>query len=228
MVSAGKVFKLREESDLTSITAKLKNFKKEESFDEEPLHTKLLTEICNLALKEDRLEGIYSEDKISYIFHHGERLPIPRTIEVPFAFVKRKDMTLLVIMERKLLANNIANRLSEAMFITSGYISEARIAPDTLRDFHEKNPSNTKIIFFDDVDIPNISKLSLYGSELLNTTLYNDYCRRGKIWYIVVTSKKGGNVVGITRNSVVTVFNNMDKDSFLNYVTGEVFPLIQL
>ncbi|MFH0897217.1 MAG: hypothetical protein V1850_04120 [Candidatus Bathyarchaeota archaeon] len=127
-----------------------------------------------------------------------------------------------------MVSNNIANKLSEALFITSGYVSEARIAPDTLRNFHEQNPSNTKIIFFDDVDIPNISKFSLYGSELLNTALYNDYCSRGKIWYIVVTSKRGGNVVGITRNGVVTIFNNIDRNGYINYIISEAFPLIQL
>lgn len=227
MVSAGKVFKLREELELPLIAAKLKSFRREESFDEEPLHTKLLTEIHDLALKEDRVEGVYAEDRVSYIFHRGEQMPVPRTVEVPFAFVKQGGNTFLIVMERKLIANNIANRLSEALFTTSGYVTEARIAPDTLRDFHEQNPENTKIIFFDDVDIPNISKLSLYGSELLNTALYNDYCSRGKIWYIVVTSKRGGNVVGITRNSVVTVFNNIDRDSYLSYVINEVFPLIQ-
>ncbi|MFH0897216.1 MAG: hypothetical protein V1850_04115 [Candidatus Bathyarchaeota archaeon] len=35
MVSAGKVFKLREELDLSIILAKLKNFRREESFEEE-------------------------------------------------------------------------------------------------------------------------------------------------------------------------------------------------
>lgn len=228
MVSAGKVFKLREDLELPLIATKLKNFRREESFDEETLHTKLVTETRDLALKDNRLGGTYIEDRISYVFHHGAQVPVPRTLEVPIAFVKQKEMTLLIIMERKLIANNIANRLSEALFTTAGYITEARIAPETLRTFHEQNPSNTKIIFFDDVDIPNISKLSLYGSELLNTALYNDYCRRGKIWYIVVTSKKGGNVVGITRNSTVTIFNNIDREGFLNYVVGEVFPLIQL
>lgn len=227
MVSAGKVFRLREKMELSTIAAKLKNFRKEESFDEESLHTKLLTEINDLALKQDRVEGTYSEDKVFYVFHRGERMPIPRTIEVPFAFVKRDETILLIVMERKLVANNIANRLSEALFVTSGYITEVKIPPDVLRDFHEKNPENTKVIFFDDVDLPNISKLSLYGSELLNTALYNDYCSRGKIWYMVMTSKKSGNIVGITRNVVVTVFNNIDKSGYLSYIIDEVFPLIQ-
>lgn len=228
MVSTGKVFRLRERLELPTIAIKLRDFRVEESFDEEPLHTKLFTEIRDLVLKENMLEGIYAEDRVFYIFYHGERTPVPRTMEVPFAFVERGETTLLIIMERKLVANNIANRLSGALFITAGYIIEVKIAPNVLRDFHEQNPENTKVIFFDDVDLPNISKLSLYGSELLNTALYNDYRSHGNIWYIVVTSKRSGNTVGITRNGVVTVFTNIDKEGYLNYVVDEVFPLIQL
>ena len=117
------------------------------------------------------------------------------------------------------MLNRIANNLSEALFVTSNYIAEAKISPDALRSFHEQTPENTKIIF-DDVDIPNINKLSLYGSGLQDTTLHKDYCTRGNIWYIVVTLKKSGNVVGITRNSVVTVFSNIDKRNYLDYVTN--------
>ena len=122
-------------------------------------------------------------------------------------------------MEKRITVNRIANNLSEALFVTSNYIAEAKISPDALRNFHEQTPENTKIIF-DDVDIPNINKLSLYGSGLQDTTLHKDYCTRGNIWYIVVTLKKSGNVVGITRNSVVTVFSNIDKRNYLDYVTN--------
>lgn len=63
MVSTGKIFKLRENLDLATVEEKLKNFRREE-FNEEPLRTRLLTEIRDLSLKRDRLEGIYIEDKI--------------------------------------------------------------------------------------------------------------------------------------------------------------------
>ena len=213
--------------ELSTVAAKLKNFRKEEEFNEEPLHTKLLTETRDLALKKDRVEGIYSEDKVIYVSHRGERAPVPRTMEVSFAFIRRGETVFLVVMEKKLVANNVANRLSDAIFVTSGYITEAKIPPEVLRDFHERNPENTKVIFFDDVDLPNINKLSLYGSELLNTSLYTDYCSRGKIWYMVMTSRKSGNIVGITRNGVVTIFNSIDKYGYLDYVVDEIFPLVR-
>ena len=69
MVSAGKIFKVRERLDLTVITTKLKNFRREKIFDEEPLHTKLLTEVKELIRKEDMSEDVYAEDRVVYIFH---------------------------------------------------------------------------------------------------------------------------------------------------------------
>lgn len=227
MVLAGKVFRLREKTDLSDIEIKLKNFRKVGDFNEENLRTKLVTEVRNLLLREDMLEGTYAEDKVFYTSFRGETIAMPRTIEIPFVFSKYKGIMLLVVMEKKLIANNLANRLSDIMYNASGYIMEVRITPEVLRIFHEKNPDNTKVIFFNDVDLPNISKLSLYGSELLNTSLYNEYINHGNIWYIVVTSRFGS-TVGITRNCIVTIFNNIDEKDFLKYVMGELFPLIQL
>lgn len=226
MVTAGKVFRLMENLDIGTIAAKLKGFKREDEFVEEDIHSLLLTEIRDLAIRGNMLYGTYSQDQITYIYHHGERKPTPKTLEIPFVFVQEKERTLLLVIERKLLANNIANRLSEALFITSGYITEAKISPEALRDFHERNPEDTKVIFFDNVDIPNISKLSLYGSGLLNTALYNDYLKHGNIWYVVVTTRKYESVVGITRNAIITIFNTIDRDDYIRYAINEIFPII--
>jgi len=98
--------------------------------------------------------------------------------------------------------------------------------PETLRRFHEANPEDTKVIFFDGVDIPNINKLSLYGSGLADTSLYNDYLSHGAIWYIVFKSRRYGIVAGVTRSSVVTSFSEIQTPEFLGYIKEEVFPLI--
>ena len=227
MVTAGKVFRLMEKTEIGTIAAKLKGYRKETTFTEEDTRIPLLTEIKDLSIKGNLLQGTYSQDNVTYITHHGERTTIPRTQEIPFVFAQEKDRTLLIVVEKKLVANNVANRLSEALFVTSGYITEVRILPDTLRNFHEQNPEDTKVIFFDEVDIPNISKLSLYGTGLLNTALYNDYLKHGNIWYIVITARRYNSVVGITRNGIVTIFNTVDRNDFIDYIQKEVFPIIQ-
>lgn len=226
MVVAGKIFKLSERIPLEEISLKLQNYKTEEEYEEGDYKFTLVTEIVGLAPQENGVKGVYSHDYIVHVFHRGKMVPLPRTIEAVFTFSELEDKTLLTIVEKKRLANFIANKLSEILYGKAGFIVEARIPPETLRNFHLKNPEDTKITFFDNVDIPNINKLSLYGPDLINTTLFEEYCKHGDLWYIVARAKEYGYVVGITRDASVTVFNLTDKTKYLEYVTKEVYPLI--
>lgn len=227
MVLAGKIFKVVEPLDLNTIAAKLKGYRVEEDFSEESHKFQLITEIQDLAMRTGELRGLFSKDQVIHVRQRGEMVPILKTVEALFTFAPYKDQLYLTILEKKWRANNIANALSEILFITVGRIVEAKIPPEVLRSYHDENPEGTKVVFFSDVDIPNIDKLSLYGPSLANTTLYTDYLSHGVIWYIVIVSKRHGYTVGITRNSIVTVFNNIDPNDLLAYVAEEILPMIR-
>ncbi len=227
MVIAGKIFHVDDDIDLHTIAGKLKGFKSEEKLEGEDIS--LITEIKDLHLTEDSLFGTFIQDQLMDVYHHGERVHVPSTSEAPFFFVEQdaqKGRIVLAIMDKKARANNIANQLSKILFITTGKIVEVRIEPARFVRFHEDNFEDTKVIFFDDVDIPNVKKLSLYGSALGDTSLYVDHLKHGKIWYVVLKSKRYGMVVGITRNGVVTIFSKATKDDFINYVRDEIIGLI--
>ena len=226
MVTAGKVFKLVEATPLPDLASKLSGYRREESHEEGDYKFTLITDVANLAPSENALTGIYSHDYVTHVFHRGKTVPLPRTIEAMFRFAQHKDRTFLTIVEKKRLANFIANRLSEIIYEKAGDVVEARIPPEILRDFHLKNPEDTKITFFDNVDIPNVNKLSLYGPDLIGTTLFEEYGKHGDLWYIVARSKKHGYVVGVTRDVSVTIFNIVDKNKYLEYVAKEIYPLI--
>jgi len=226
MVVAGKIFKLSDKLSIEELASRLQGYRTEEEYEEGDYKYTLVTEIVGLTIKNKNLRGVYSHDYIIHVFHRGKVVPLPRTIEAIFSFTELKDTTLLTIVEKKRLANFIANKMSEIIFGKAGFIVEARIPPETLRDFHLKNPEDTKITFFDNVDIPNINKLSLYGPDLINTTLFEDYCKHGDLWYIVARANKYGYVVGVTRDASVTVFNLTDKEKYLEYVRTEIYPLI--
>ena len=166
-------------------------------------------------------------DTVLILNQRGKEVATPKTIMAPFVFSRYGDRNMLTVLEKKERANNIANALSKLLFIGVGGIVEARISPEVLRQYHEKNFEDTKIIFFDDVDIPNVGKLSLYGSELANSTLYTEYLSHGKIWYIVIKSKDYGYVVGITRTAVVTVFSALDEKELMDFVQNEIYSLIE-
>jgi hypothetical protein len=226
LVLAGKVFLVRESYDMDTLAEKLKAFRieTETSVEEKPF--KLVTEVTDLSAGKGTLEGNFTFDAVFVVRHRGEAVPVPRTYEAPFSFNVYKDRLFLTVYDKKNRANNVANEMSKAVFMSLGQVVEARIDPETLRKFHEANFQDTKVIFYSDVDLPNISKLSLYGAELGNTSLYSDYLTHGKLWYIVFTSKAYGYVFGLTRNCILTAFSKMELSEFKNFVNSQVFPLI--
>ncbi|MBX5329097.1 MAG: hypothetical protein QHH18_04885 [Candidatus Bathyarchaeota archaeon] len=226
MVVAGKVFKLSEQLSTAEIASRLEGYHTEEPYEEGDYKFTLVTEVVGLLPKEGMLKGIYSHDYVLHIFHRGKVAPLPRTVEALFSFSQREDNTFLTVVEKKRIANFIANKLSEILFKKVGGVLEARIPPETLKDFHLKNPEDTKITFFDNVDIPNVNKLSLYGPDLINTSIFEDYCKHGDLWYVVARARDYGYVVGVTRDASVTIFNLTDKEKYLEYVAKEIYQLI--
>ena len=227
MVVAGKIFRLTQPMSIANIAAKLNGYHFEGDFEEGDYKFKMVSEVTDLAPKRSILTGVYSTDYVIRVFHRGTTAPLPRTVEATFSFAHEGDTTFLTVVERKRVANLVANKLSEILFDKVGGIVISRIAPETLKLFHDKNPEDTKITFFDNVDIPNVDKLSLYGPDLNNTSLFDDYLKHGNLWYVVARSKDTGYVVGITREASVTIFNLADKNKFIEYVAKEIYPIIQ-
>jgi hypothetical protein len=225
MVVAGKIFKLSEPMVVADIASRLEGYRNEEEYAEGDYKFTLLTEVVGLVPKGRMLRGIYSHDYVTQVFHRGKILPTPRTVEAVFSFAQHEGATFLTVVEKKRVANFVANKLSQILFEKVGGVLEARISPETLKGFHLKNPEDTKITFFDNVDIPNVDKLSLYGPDLINTSLFEDYGKHGDLWYVVARSKEYGYVVGITRDASVTIFNLGEKEPYIEYVTKEIFPL---
>jgi len=225
MVVAGKVFRLTEALAVADIASRLEGYRMEEVYEEGDYKLALITEVTGLLPKGSTLRGIYSHDYVTEVFHRGKILPTPRTVEAMFSFTEREGTTFLTIVEKKRVANFIANKLSEVLFEKAGGVLEARISPETLKEFHFKNREDTKITFFDNVDIPNIDKLSLYGPDLINSSLFEDYGKHGDLWYVVARSKERGYVVGITRDASVTIFNLTEKEPYLDYVAKEIYAL---
>jgi len=225
MVVAGKVFKLSEPLSTSEIASRLEGYHAEEAYEEGDYKFTLITEVTGLVPKGKLLRGVYSHDYVTQVFHRGKIVPTARTLEALFSLSDHHGTTFLTIVEKKRLANYVANDLSNILFEKVGGILEARISPETLKKFHLRNPEDTKITFFDNMDIPNVDKLSLYGPDLINTSLFEDYGKHGDLWYVVARSKEYGYVVGVTRDASVTVFNLGEKEPYLEYVAKEIYPL---
>jgi hypothetical protein len=223
MVLAGKIFRIAEPIPLNQIAQKLEGFRVEKEDEQSKLA--LVTEIKDLQTTSDAVSGRVSKDEVYMVRQRDEVRPVLRTLNAPFVFRQRNEQVFLFVLEKKRRANEVANDLSRILFMRPGHITEARIKPEVMEKYYESSFEDARIIFFDQVDIPNVEKMALYGSALADTDLYHDYLKHGRLWYIVVQSKTKGFIVGITRNCVVTVFSQSTPDDLIEYSFEEVVPL---
>ncbi len=221
--------------DFGLLIQKLKKFREEESFETESgEHVTLITEILDLKVEGYIISGIFSKDYVSTRFYRREIVETLGTEEAPFWILPYNKRLFLIVLApsvsrgvKKLLTGNVANKLSQILFIQIGAIVEANITSETLRDLHESNPAATKLIWFDNVDIPGVEKLCLAGSDVGDTNLYKEYLKHGQIWYVVFESQRQGIVVGITRNCTVTLFSKSTIKDFIQYIQQDILKLIQ-
>ena len=235
MVQPAKIFEIKEKADLGLIVWKLKDFREEERYQTENGETiNLVTEILDLKSKDDSISGVFSKDFIHKRFYKRKLVETPVTEEAPFWIRPFKERAFTIVLApsvargvKKLLTNYVANKLSKVLFIEPQAIVEVKISHKTLKELHESNPQATKLIWFDEVDIPGVEKLCLAGSDLADTSLYRDYVEHGKIWYVVFETHKRESVVGITRNCVVTLFSRSTTEEFMNYIQEDLLTIIE-
>ena len=193
-----------------------------------------MTEILDLKLEGDSISGIFSRDFVGRHMYKREIVEAPATEEAPFWIKPFKERVFMIVSApsvargvKKLLTNLVALKLSKVLFIAPHAIVEVGVSHATLKELHESNPQATRLIWFDEVDIPGVEKLCLAGPDLVDTALYKEYLEHGKIWYVVFEFRKHGITVGITRNCVVTLFSKSTTDELVSYISDEVLTLIE-
>ena len=235
LVLPAKVFEIKEEVNTSTIVGKLKDFHEEEQYQTKNGETvNLVTEILDLKMKGDLISGAFSKDFMRRRFYRRELVETPVTEEAAFWIKPYKGRVFIIVSApsvargvKKLLTNYVANKLSKVLFITTHAIVESKISHETLKKLHESNPQATKLIWFDQVDIPGVNKLCLAGSDLVDSRLYQDYLGHGQIWYVVFEVQARGIMVGITRNCVVTSFSKSTTEEFVDYILEDILELIE-
>jgi len=226
LVIAFKVFEVIEPKDLDLIASKLRGLRlvEEEEVDGRVVETGVV--VRDLDFGEGVLRGIVEESFIVSLRYRDEYIRVPATVEAPFEFYERGERLFLIVEAKKSRANRVAGLLSQIIADKKNAIVEAYLPHEALKALHEENPGGTRVIFFDDVKLPGVKKLSLYGEQLADTRLYQEYLKLGKIWYVVFETEDGL-VVGVTRNCVVTVFSRVDPEIALDVVKEKIIPRTQ-
>ncbi len=181
----------------------------------------------NVARVGDSLRAEYVFDEPIEMDVAGETRLLPRRRYAPIAFVEYQGVMYLIVLEKRFRANRIALEISEILFISRDKVLEAYTTHEILKSLHESSPESTRVIYFDNVDIPNVKKLALYGEALADTDLYSQYLRHGLIWYVVFQHRETGYIVGITRNMIVVMFTKATSDEFIDFIVDHVIPLVR-
>jgi hypothetical protein len=226
MVISAKIYSLPKEAEIENVRKKISNYNVEKVEEHEGKKFNLITKISNVKQTNNSLlEGVFSKDEVIYLPQRGSVNPTLYTRDSFFTFIFNERKS-LIIFEKKQIADAIANELSKILFIKVGMIIEVKIEPSIMRRFHEENRQNTKVIFFNDVKIPGIKKLSLYGENLANLEIYNEYLKLGNIWYIVFQSKITNGIAGLTRDGVVVHFSKIELKDFQNFIINEILKIL--
>ena len=178
LVLVAKIFELKEPMELALIARKLKAFNEEEPYKSDQKVKKLSAEILEPKLDATSFLAIFSKDFVISRYYKRGLVETVVTEETPFWIKKHKDRTSFISLApskargiKKLLTNYVANKLSDILFIKTGAIVETSITHETLKELHESNPHATKLVWFDQVNIPNVGKLALAGMGLADQAL---------------------------------------------------------
>ncbi len=227
MVLPSKIFYLSENPGLNTIAAKIKDYKLTKVEEIEGKEYEIGDRIVSLEKIENGLRGKYEESFILDFEYHGEEIKVPISVSTRFEFVQDEDRIYLIILAKKNRANRLATLFSSIVTAEKNKILEIEISHQTLKKLVEERKDYTKIIFFDNVKILGINKLSLYGKNILDTQQYNEYINIGKIWYIVLEYEENI-VVGLTRNGIVTFFSKISEEDASNFIKEKILPLSRL
>ena len=223
MALSAKIFRLSEYVPFDIIYDKLSNYKVVEEIEGVRLE-KFFREISYTG---EILKAELVYDEPYEVDVGGEIKLLPRRRYAMVAFTEYEGTIYVAILEKRLRANKIALDLSEILFIRRDMVLEAYTTHEILKGLHESNPESTRVIYFDNVDIPNVKKLALYGMALADTSLYSNYLEHGRIWYVVFQHRETGYIVGITRNMIIAMFSNISTDEFIDFIIKHVIPLVR-
>lgn len=233
MVIPIKIFEIKGEMRPEAMYQKLDGYQDTVPYESDEGPGELFTQVIDLEREDEYIKGALSKDFLRERYYHGEMVDTPTTEEAPFWITPYEDRKFLIVSApsvargvKKLLTGHVANELSQILYGEQGIIVEGEIPHETLKELHESNPKATNLIWFDNVDIPDVDKLCLSGSGLADTELYRNYLSHGQIWYVVFEVQKHGIVVGITRNCVVALFSKSELEEFIDFAKENILELI--
>lgn len=227
MPTAGKIFLYQEVLELAQIQERLEDLSEEIEYALDGETFNLVTDISHLSLTEKELSGLYSADGVEAKMHRSGPQYVTYTRESPFYFFEEEERSYVLIMAPKRIANGIANKLSLILHDAVGAIAVPKLNPRKLREFCEGSEA-IKVLLFEEMDIPNLEKATMYGTNIVQMDLYNRFVDSGQYRYSVSKLKpeKDAHTIGIVRDGSVCIFTEIDSHEYVQFIKNEIVPMI--
>jgi len=219
---SGKLYLIQGSEDLEEIYDKLDGFSVTEKYEDGGFTFDLITDIQKVSAGENHVSGIYCYDYVTRNYHRSKIMHTPITQECPFRFGTHGNSLWLLVMVSKDIANRVAIGLGG---ICNLDVREGSIYSREMNHFIKLN-DKTKVVFFDEMDIPGVDKSSLYGNELVQTELFSSFAKRGTPKWVVTEAELKGYTVGVGGDVGVTIYNNVETKDYVEFVEDEILPLV--
>lgn len=225
MPTAGKLYVYRESLSLPEIREKLEGWEEYVDIEDPDYNLRLRRNTSDIHLSTSSLEGLFSEDLLQRAIFRGVMQVMPYTVDSVFTFLVIGDEPYCVVLASKKIADGVANSLSVILHGEVGALTEPVLNVSALKELYESGEA-TKICLFDNIEIPNMDKGTLYGANIIQTDMYGRFINLGSPWYIVFKDKLTGYTVGIVRDGTCCIFSSVDQSGFLEYMKDNVVPLV--
>ena len=220
--SSGKVYIVNTSEDLKDLKGRLDGYSETEKYDDGDYSIDLVKDVQNLSIGERFIDGFYCYDYVMRNYYRGKVVHTPVTRECPFRFFKEDDELWLLVRISKDIANRVAVDLA---MICNLDVREAQIYSREMNHYLKIN-NNTKVVLFDQLDIPGVDKSTLYGIDLVQTDLFRNLVESGSPKWVITESSLKGYTVGIGGDAGVTIYNNVNELDYISFIEAEILPLI--
>ncbi len=181
--------------------------------------------VAELERGEDSVWGVAEESWITTTEFRGEELRIPVSSTISFTFIYEKQREFLLVYASKRLADRLAVRFSELLFDAPDRILEVYLPPEKMREVYSKGEVRSMII--DNLRLPGIRKVTLFGEDLKNARTVKTYLTRGKGRELYVVYRDEEGVFGISRTGQIVAFSRIALEDFEAYIREKILPLAE-
>lgn len=181
--------------------------------------------VANIDHSGEAVWGVVEESFISRMEFRGEEIKVPVSLTIEFSFIEYDKRQFLIVYAGKRRADRLAVRFSEILYDRRDVIVEVYIPPEKMRSLYLDKVGEVRIVILDNLRIPGLSKITLFGKDLKDSDAFMDYLKKGRESYVVYRDEEG--VFGVSRMGQIIAFSRIDLETLESYLREKIIPLAE-